>query len=117
MSLSKTELKDFGSLLKQNQHDLLEVKKTGEQAASVVELDQTKVGRLSRMDALQAQAMSVETNRRRELELQRIETALLRLENEEYGYCVRCEEEILIERLKVDPATPVCIECASGNNT
>ena len=41
-----------------------------------VELDQTRVGRLSRMDALQSQAMSIETERRRQVELRRIEAAL-----------------------------------------
>ena len=78
----------------------------------VVVLDQTSVGRLSRMDALQNQAMQQETERRREIELQRIDGALKRLESEEYGYCVSCGEEILPKRLDMDPATPVCVDCA-----
>ncbi|MCG8357826.1 MAG: TraR/DksA family transcriptional regulator [Kiloniellales bacterium] len=77
-----------------------------------VELDQTRVGRLSRMDALQSQAMALETERRRALELRRIAAALQRLEEGEYGYCVTCGEEIPIERLSVDPATPQCVDCA-----
>ena len=78
----------------------------------VVELDQTSVGRLSRMDALQNQAMQVETERRREIELKRIDAALARLDSDEYGYCVSCGEEILPKRLEMDPATPVCVTCA-----
>jgi len=78
----------------------------------VVELDQTSVGRLSRMDALQNQAMQVETERRREIELHRIDAALARLDNDEYGYCVSCGEEIPPKRLDMDPATPVCVDCA-----
>ena len=82
----------------------------------VVELDQTSVGRLSRMDALQNQAMQVETERRRAVELKRINAALARLDNDEYGFCVSCGEEIQAKRLDMDPATPVCIDCAHKSN-
>lgn len=77
-----------------------------------VELDQTKVGRLSRMDAMQQQAMAQASARRAELELQRIRTALGRLQAGDYGYCVSCDEEIAEGRLQVDPATLICIDCA-----
>lgn len=79
-----------------------------------MELDQTRVGRLSRMDALQGQAMAQETERRRKNELQRIEAALLRVESGDYGYCVTCGEEISAKRLALDPSTPLCIDCASS---
>jgi len=52
---------------------------------SVVELDQQSVGRLSRMDALQNQAMQQETERRREVEIKRIDAALHRLGEDEFG--------------------------------
>ena len=82
------------------------------EARRTVELDQTRVGRLSRMDALQVQAMSVETNRRRKVELQQIEAALARIEEGDFGYCVSCGEAIAPKRLAHNPTTPVCIECA-----
>lgn len=111
--ISAEDLENFKTLLLRREVDLLEVKATGDSAASVVELDQSTVGRLSRMDAMQAQAMSVETNRRREVELQRIGTALQRLRDDEYGFCLKCGEEIARQRLKVDPSTPICIDCAN----
>jgi DnaK suppressor protein len=77
-----------------------------------VELDQSKVGRLSRMDALQGQAMSQEAQRRRTIELQKIQSALKRIEEDEYGYCVKCGEFIGLGRLRVDPAAPCCVKCA-----
>jgi DnaK suppressor protein len=77
-----------------------------------VELDQSKVGRLSRMDAMQDQAMAQESERRRMGELQRIEAALERLTGGDYGYCVSCEEAIAPARLELDPAVATCIECA-----
>jgi len=77
-----------------------------------VELDQTTQGRLSRMDAMQQQAMAVETGRRREVELKRIESALLRMDDGDYGYCVMCDEPIALKRLENDPAVPTCLDCA-----
>ncbi|MHA1554164.1 MAG: TraR/DksA family transcriptional regulator [Alphaproteobacteria bacterium] len=79
-----------------------------------VELDQQAVGRLSRMDALQVQAMALETSRRRGLELQRIAAALARIDEGEYGYCLECGDEIAARRLEFTPAAPLCIGCASG---
>ncbi len=86
----------------------------GAEAARPVELDQTRVGRLSRMDALQGQEMARAAERRRELEVLKIDAALARLEAGDYGWCVTCGEAIATERLKLDPAVPVCIDCAQG---
>ena len=107
------QLAIFEQVLLRQQRDLLALEQTGDEAAKTVELDQTRVGRLSRMDALQAQAMSIETKRRRGIELQQIEAALRRIERDEYGYCVRCGEEIAAARLEHNPAAPLCISCAS----
>lgn len=79
-----------------------------------VELDQQSVGRLSRMDALQGQAMALETGRRRDAELVRIDAALKRMDSGDYGYCVTCDEEIAPKRLELDPAIQTCIDCAAG---
>ena len=77
-----------------------------------VTLDQTQQGRLSRMDAMQQQAMAEETRRRRQREVQLIEAALRRVDEGEYGYCINCGEPIEEQRLSLDPATPFCISHA-----
>ena len=82
------------------------------EARDTVTLDQTTVGRLSRMDSLQQQAMAEATERQRAAELSRIESALSRIEEGEYGYCLNCGEEIAEKRLKIDPAATHCIKCA-----
>ncbi|MDZ7629477.1 MAG: TraR/DksA C4-type zinc finger protein [Parvularculaceae bacterium] len=79
-----------------------------------VELDQVAVGRLSRMDALQQQAMAQATRRQAGRELQRIEAALKRLDAGDFGFCVTCGEEIGAARLSIDLTTATCIVCASG---
>ena len=84
------------------------------EAREAVELDQTRQGRLSRQDALMQQEMAKETQRRRELDLRRIEAALKRVEADDYGYCVACDELIAPRRLELDPAVATCIKCASG---
>ncbi|WP_206378196.1 TraR/DksA family transcriptional regulator [Sneathiella limimaris] len=92
---------------------LLAIMESSDTDDDPVELDQTRMGRLSRMDALQGQAMAQETRRRREVELKRIEAALERIASGDYGYCVTCEEKIADKRLELDPSTPTCIDCAS----
>lgn len=79
-----------------------------------VELDQASVGRLSRMDALQQQAMAQAQSRRRKNALARIRAALERARRGEYGDCIGCGEEIEARRLELDPAAPLCLACASG---
>ncbi len=102
----------FLTVLEQRRNDLQDMEAGGQQAAATVSLDQSRMGRLSRMDALQNQAISQETNRRREVELRRIHTALQRITDGEYGECMSCGEAIAFGRLEVDPATPLCIQCA-----
>ena len=103
---------EMRSRLETRRDELLERESANKEARDTVELDQARLGRLSRMDALQSQAMAQETERRRKLELQRVEAALERLDSDDYGYCLTCGEEIPIERLELDPAVAICIDCA-----
>ncbi len=93
---------------------LVETGQAGAESRRPVELDQSRVGRLSRMDALRDQAMAVEAERRRGVEIRRIDAALARMPKGEYGYCVTCGDEIARKRLDLDPAAAVCIACARG---
>jgi DnaK suppressor protein len=77
-----------------------------------VALDQQSIGRLSRMDSLQVQAMDQAAEQRRRRDMLRIETALQRVETDDFGFCVTCDEPIGEKRLELDPATPLCINCA-----
>jgi DnaK suppressor protein len=77
-----------------------------------VALQQDSVGRLSRVDALQRQAMALAAQRRRDAERNRIEAALRRIRDDEYGYCLGCGGEIGDARLRHNPAASQCVECA-----
>ncbi len=111
------DLKRFKSQLLRQQKELLDLEIMGDEAAKTVELDQTRVGRLSRMDALQGQAVSLEIKRRRAVEQQQIRAALRRIEEGDFGYCRVCDDEIGIKRLEINPATTQCIRCAEKSET
>ena len=100
-------------LLKLEQ-ELKELNDLSKQARQTVTLDQQSVGRLSRMDAMQQQAMANATKQRRQTDLKKIKQALERLENDDYGYCENCGEEIAPKRLEIDPLVTRCTQCASG---
>jgi DnaK suppressor protein len=79
-----------------------------------VTLDQQSVGGLARMDAMQLQAMTMATEARRHARRFRIQAALARMEEGEFGRCTRCGEFIGPGRMRVDPTTALCVDCASG---
>jgi len=111
MPLSAAHIKKFKVPLEQLRDELCELSSIAADSRKPVELDQTSVGRLSRMDALQGQAMQLETERRREIEKTKIHAALARIETGDFGYCTICDEDIALKRLEHDPSVPNCIDC------
>ena len=83
----------------------------GQSAQKTVELDQQSVGRLSRMDALQSQAMAQAQQRRRDVLKGSLQAALQRLKDEEFGYCLECGDEIEEARLLANPVVIKCMSC------
>jgi len=112
--MDDARVKEFRDVLEARETELRAAEAGTAEDRAPVELDQQAVGRLSRMDALQAQEMALETSRRRAAELRRIAAALVRIDSGDYGYCVECGEEIAVRRLELDPATPYCVQCASA---
>ena len=107
------DLPRLKALLLEQREELL--RQTADHADDLkpVELDQARLGRLSRMDAMQSQAMSAELQRRRKTDLRRIDDALQRIDEGEYGYCISCGEPIDPNRLEIEPMTTQCVRCAS----
>ena len=103
----------FRTLLLARERTLIEEEARGDDAAGPVELDQARVGRLSRMDAIQAQQMARASSRRRLVERGRIAAALGRIDEGGYGYCLSCGDPIAEKRLAIDPAATQCVDCAT----
>lgn len=95
------------------QTELTALKEHEAASDSTVELDQSRVGRLTRMDALAGAAMNQETSRRRALQLKLITVALLKMDSGGYGECDECLEPINPQRLSLNPAVQYCIKCAT----
>jgi RNA polymerase-binding transcription factor len=95
------ELSNLGGLMETSAED-----------SRPVQLDQQSVGRLARMDAMQWQAMASETQRRRQNRRAQLLQTLKRMDDNEFGYCVNCGEEIPDGRLNIDPTFHLCVKCA-----
>ncbi len=113
--MNTEEIEAARSRLQTLRAELMKLREGARDAGRPVELDQTSVGRLSRMDAMQAQQMAREADRRREQQLAAIDGALRRLDRGEYGYCFVCQEEIDARRLAVDPAVTRCLRCSPSS--
>lgn len=111
--IENSEIEFFRNRLLEDRKLLMTAIKGETESSKTVELDQSTMGRLSRMDALQGQAMNQETKLRHEEGVRRITAALSRMESGDFGYCLKCDELISVARLQVDPAAPLCINCAS----
>ncbi len=109
--MEQAQLESFRHALMSLRADIEELNTASSEATGTVTLDQSKVGRLSRMDAMQAQQMAQETVRRRKIQLQKIDSALRRIDDGDYGYCFVCGEEIDPARLDFDPACTRCTRC------
>lgn len=94
--------------------ELAESLRDSADAQTAVKLDQTSVGRLSRMDALQQQATRLSLRDGLLRDKRRVEAALARIRGGLYGICCACEHELSIERLNADPAAPFCMNCEVG---
>lgn len=110
--MTADELNRFQQQLIRLREELLSTREARDEASSTVQLDQQSVGRLSRMDALQSQALAKAGQERAERQLRLIQAALMRIENDEFGECLECGEPINPKRLEIDPTCLYCIECA-----
>ena len=114
---TNNQIIEFRVVLERRLAELHQIDAASRDSRKPVVLDQSSVGRLSRMDAMQGQQMAAENARRRNSEMQRIKAALGRIENDEFGYCLNCDENISDKRLQFDPSTQLCVKCATVPTT
>lgn len=112
--MDDVNLSDFRRLIQEKLAEIDKENTLGAESQQTVELDQQSVGRLSRMDALQAQAMARAHQVRRDSLRQALLYALARIEEGAFGYCEDCGDLISQARLELNPALQRCIGCARG---
>lgn len=109
--LSKGQIKQFRQQLLDLQQELENLLSLSESASDTVSLDQTKVGRLSRMDALQQQAMAQANRAQHQQHLKQVHEALVAIKEGYYGFCEECGQDIPIARLEARPESIYCVDC------
>jgi len=106
------DIEKFRIVLEARKAELITSVENASGSAAPVELDQQVQGRLSRMDAIQGQAMARATIERRRVEIAQIDAAFARMDDGEFGYCVSCGDDIAPKRLALSPAIARCEDCA-----
>jgi len=104
----------FTALLKERRAELIAMSQSAKGARKPVTLDQQSVGRLSRQDALQQQAMANAQESRRQNDVLKIDRALTMIERGDYGWCGECGEAIALQRLELNLLVMTCMNCAKG---
>lgn len=107
----------FRLRLLQRQRDLQEALTGAVERAQTVQLDQQSVGRVSRGDALQQQAMANANRQLYQVQLRLIEAALKRIANDDYGFCLDCDEPIARLRLEAQPEVRLCLNCQAAQES
>jgi len=112
--LSEQQKRDLAQRMQTLRAELEHSLQAGQSGSAPVELDQTRVGRLSRMDAMQAQAMAKAAQSRVARDLASVKSAQRRLNDADFGACEECDEPIAWARLKLKPGVRLCINCAQA---
>jgi len=81
------------------------------EGAKPVALD-SAIGRVTRMDAINSKSMSEESLRKAKIDLLKLERALDKIDDPDFGLCMECGEEIPFKRLMIVPGSVLCVECA-----
>jgi DnaK suppressor protein len=112
--LSAEETAELSVTLERLERDLSRVLEETIDNEQPVDLDQP-IGRLSRIDAIQQQKMQAAGRDAQKIQLAQVRRAQQAIQEDEYGYCRRCEEPIGVRRLQIQPEAPFCIRCQSAH--
>ena len=98
---------------------LIEIKSLKKQIESLyksvqpVEPDRA-IGRLTRMEAIGSKAVSEAVMSSSQIRLTKLETALDKVENVQFGVCIRCAGPIPTARMLLMPESTACVTCAEN---
>ncbi len=108
--LTEAQVVEIGAELRALRDELSAAFTDGAEHAKPVDLD-SPIGRVSRIDAIQMQQMAKESQYRLRDRLIAVKAAIERLEDDDYGFCIVCDDPIGYARLKVAPESVACIRC------
>jgi DnaK suppressor protein len=108
--LTQEQIEELQAVLLRLQQELEKLLDVTRSASRPVDLDEP-IGRLTRMDAIQQQSMTVAQRQRHDIRLRQVRQALAAIQGGTYGLCRRCAEPIGGPRLHARPESPYCLDC------
>lgn len=75
---------------------------------------ENSLGRITRMDAINNKSVNEAALRQAKIKMDRLETALQKIELPDFGVCVRCKKPIQAKRLMFMPQSARCVKCADS---
>lgn len=70
------------------------------------------IGRVSRMDAINNKSVNEAALRKAEVKLKNLKVALSKLDDADFGICIRCKQQIPLGRILLMPQAITCVQCA-----
>ena len=70
------------------------------------------IGRVSRMDAINNKSVNELALKNAEIKLNNLKVALTKLEDTDFGVCIRCHKPIPMGRILLMPQAVTCVNCS-----
>jgi DnaK suppressor protein len=112
-ALTSSEIESLTERLSRAREEVVQALNDTSDDALPVDLD-LSIGRLSRMDAMQQQQMTLARRQSLDTRQKQIDAALTRVHEGRYGLCLTCDEPIGYRRLMVRPEAWLCTKCQKG---
>lgn len=95
-----------------------EIRKTKVQISEYTELTQpvepeNAIGRISRMDAIHNKSVIEAALRQAKIKLEKLEFAFTKIDDKDFGLCIRCHKPIPAGRILIMPQSRTCVKCSS----
>jgi len=71
------------------------------------------IGRVSRMDAINNKSINENALRKAKSKLKSMEIALQNVNDDDFGICVKCNNQIPLGRILLVPHSRFCVNCAN----
>ncbi len=108
--MNKKELKRFKEILLERKSQILQVATATREEGMGVDPDDLP-DEVDQASTEAGQQLNLRLRDRENTLFRKIEKALRKIEEEEYGVCEVCGEDIGIKRLEARPVTELCIRC------
>ena len=94
-----------------------EIQKTEKQVLDYSELTkpvepENAIGRISRMDAINNKSVTEAALRKAKEKLEKLQLALAKIDDPEFGICLKCKKPIPLGRILIMPQSQTCVKCS-----